>query len=211
MVLQLLLLAGLVVGALGGSCRSLNNCNGNGVCDTASSKCNCYNGWGSATDVALYKAPDCSQRTCPASNAWVDVPTGPLTAHAIAECSNAGLCDRSTGRCRCFVGYEGEACQRSACPGSPACSNQGKCMSLKNMASDPNAEPVGPPGSYGGSPATSTWDENSASSLHTAASFALQCVHACIFPPPVVYLIQSPPPPPPLSPLPLPSDLWLRV
>ena len=33
-------------------------------------------------------------------------------------------------------------------------------MSLKNMASEPNAEPVGPPGTYGGSPATSTWDES---------------------------------------------------
>ena len=28
------------------------------------------------------------------------------------------------------------------------------------MASEANAEPVGPPATYGGSPATSTWDEN---------------------------------------------------
>ena len=48
----------------------------------------------------------------------------------------------------------------AVCPGSPACSNQGKCLSLKNMASEPNAEPVGPPASYGGSPATTTWDES---------------------------------------------------
>jgi hypothetical protein len=95
-----------------GSCGALNNCNGNGVCDTVNSRCNCFNGWGSQTDIALYKSPDCSQRSCPAANAWVDIPTGPYTAHALAECSNAGLCDRTSGRCRCFVGYEGEACQR---------------------------------------------------------------------------------------------------
>ena len=116
--LALLALLGALPAARGGSCRNLNSCSGNGVCDTVNSKCNCFNGWGSASDVALYKAPDCSQRTCPASNAWVDVPTGAHTAHAIAECSNAGLCDRSAGRCRCFVGYEGEACQRCASRGS---------------------------------------------------------------------------------------------
>ena len=33
-------------------------------------------------------------------------------AHALAECSNMGLCDRATGKCRCFAGFEGEACQR---------------------------------------------------------------------------------------------------
>lgn len=120
LALAALLLCALLPAARGGSCRSLNSCSGNGVCDTVNSKCNCFNGWGSASDVALYKAPDCSQRTCPASNAWVDVPTGPYTAHAIAECSNAGLCDRTAGRCRCFVGYEGEACQRCAWTGAPA-------------------------------------------------------------------------------------------
>jgi len=47
-----------------GNCAHLNNCNGHGVCDTANYKCNCFNGWGSATDVATYKAPDCSAREC---------------------------------------------------------------------------------------------------------------------------------------------------
>jgi hypothetical protein len=96
-----------------GSCAHLNSCNGHGKCDTVNSKCLCYNGFGSETDVSTYKAPDCSMRSCPADKAWVDVPTGATTAHAVAECSNMGVCDRVTGRCRCFAGYEGDACQRS--------------------------------------------------------------------------------------------------
>lgn len=143
-----------------GSCTHLSNCNGHGTCDTANSRCNCYNGWGSATDIAIYKAPDCSQRVCPSDRAWVDIPTGTNTAHALAECSNAGICDRSSGRCRCFAGYEGEACQRSACPGTPVCSGHGKCVSIKQMAVEQNALPFGGSYSYGGSEETATWDEN---------------------------------------------------
>ena len=30
----------------------------------------------------------------------------------MAECSNAGLCNRDTGKCECFDGYTGLACQR---------------------------------------------------------------------------------------------------
>ena len=28
------------------------------------------------------------------------------------ECSNAGFCNRNTGRCTCLSGYTGDACQR---------------------------------------------------------------------------------------------------
>lgn len=101
--------------ALSDSCTALNSCSNRGVCDTVNSKCICFNGFGSPSDIALYKAPDCSARTCPADTAWVDVPTGATTAHALAECSNMGLCDTVLGRCKCFAGYEGEACQRCAC------------------------------------------------------------------------------------------------
>jgi hypothetical protein len=98
--------------AAAGSCVSLGNCLGHGTCDTATSSCVCFDGWGSPTDVTEYRAPDCSQRVCPSDRAWVDVPTGAVTAHAPAECSGMGLCDRASGRCRCFAGFEGEACQR---------------------------------------------------------------------------------------------------
>ncbi len=48
----------------------------------------------------------------------------------------------------------------AACPGSPACSGHGKCVSIRQMAEEPNAEPVGPPASYGGDPNGATWDED---------------------------------------------------
>lgn len=34
------------------------------------------------------------------------------TAHWYVECSNKGLCDRKSGVCKCFAGYEGTSCQR---------------------------------------------------------------------------------------------------
>ena len=43
-----------------------NNCNGHGTCDTSGGtptyKCTCYDGWGSDSDIADYKSPDCSTR-----------------------------------------------------------------------------------------------------------------------------------------------------
>lgn len=158
--LALLALSFSPINVLGTTCAHLNSCNSHGTCDTNTGKCNCYNGWGSATDIAVYKAPDCSMRVCPSDRAWVDIPTSATTAHGLAECSNAGLCDRTTGKCRCFAGYEGEACQRSACPGTPPCSGHGKCISIKQMASEKNALPFGSEYSYGGDEDGATWDEN---------------------------------------------------
>ena len=125
-------------------------------------------------------AHSCIAGSCPSGKAWTDVATGPNTAHAVAECSNRGLCDRTLGQCRCFVGFEGDACQRcvcrcllgaimgrtlcalihelnmtvviclraASCPNS--CSGHGKCVSIKQMASEPNAMPVGPTRTFGG-------------------------------------------------------------
>lgn len=50
--------------------------------------------------------------TCPSGKAISDLPTSATEAHAIAECSNAGTCDRRTGQCKCFSPYTGAACQR---------------------------------------------------------------------------------------------------
>lgn len=143
----------------GGSCLALNGCSGNGICDAATSRCLCYAGYGAASDIATYKAPDCSLRTCPSDKAWVDVARGASVAHAPSECSSAGLCDRTQGRCRCFAGFEGEACQRSSCPGLPACSGHGRCDTIAQLAAEANAEPLGPPTVYGGDPDGATWDE----------------------------------------------------
>lgn len=56
-------------------------------------------------------------------------------AHFYRECSNKGLCDRSTGLCDCFPGYEGEGCVRTACPND--CSGHGTCNLISN-ADDTN-------------------------------------------------------------------------
>merc|ERR1719247_401118 len=62
------------------------------------------------------------------------------TAHYYRECSNKGICDRSSGTCTCFEGYEGSACQRASCPSSAngVCSGHGQCKSISELASDDN-------------------------------------------------------------------------
>lgn len=57
------------------------------------------------------------------------------SAHYYMECSNKGTCDRSTGTCECFDGYDGVACQRASCPGYPAsCSGHGVCKTAAQLA-----------------------------------------------------------------------------
>lgn len=56
------------------------------------------------------------------------------TAHEYMECSNKGLCDRNTGACECFEGYEGGACNRASCPNK--CSGHGTCESIAELAFD---------------------------------------------------------------------------
>ena len=54
------------------------------------------------------------------------------TAHAYMECSNKGTCDRTSGDCTCFEGYEGNSCQRTVCPNS--CSGHGICKTKAQLA-----------------------------------------------------------------------------
>lgn len=52
--------------------------------------------------------------------------------HSYAECSNAGTCDRNTGVCNCYDGYDGSSCQRKTCPtnnNNTICSGHGECIS----------------------------------------------------------------------------------
>lgn len=46
-----------------GACVALGDCNSHGVCTSSNKTCTCYDGWGSDSDVSLYKAADCSKRT----------------------------------------------------------------------------------------------------------------------------------------------------
>lgn len=57
------------------------------------------------------------------------------SAHYYMECSNKGTCNRETGTCECFDGYDGAACQRASCPGYPeSCSGHGVCKTIRQLA-----------------------------------------------------------------------------
>jgi len=101
-----------------------NACSGNGICG-AQSKCSCYQNW---------QAADCSERTCPSTLAWADTADGTNQAHYYAECGNKGICDRKSGECKCFDGYEGKGCRRSTCP--EGCSGHGTCEYIEELAGD---------------------------------------------------------------------------
>jgi len=143
------------------SCSPHNHCNGHGTCYPPV-QCKCFDGYGSDADVTIYRSPDCSKRVCPAGKSWADVPTAATIAHALAECSDKGMCDRTSGKCACFPGFTGDACQRLACPTSTMgqeCSGHGRCQSMKVMATMTNALPLSAATTYTGAEATTTWDE----------------------------------------------------
>lgn len=54
-----------------------------------------------------------------------------LDAHRASECSGAGLCDRATGNCACFAGFEGAACDRVAC--ARKCNSRGVCLTSQQL------------------------------------------------------------------------------
>lgn len=96
-------------------------CSGHGACDAATGYCRCFAG---------YIGTSCKQMSCPEGIAWADYATETDVAHDMAECSNMGLCDRTTGVCKCATGFEGVACERMACP---SCTN-GRCVSMREAA-----------------------------------------------------------------------------
>jgi len=121
MTSKLLLAFGLVAVA---NAMCPNSCSGNGKCGQFD-KCACHQNW---------QGPDCSLRTCPYELAWVDVGTNANDAHYYAECANKGTCDRKSGECKCFDGYEGKGCRRSTCP--EACSGHGTCQYIDELIED---------------------------------------------------------------------------
>lgn len=138
-------------------CPGTTACSDSGVCDLTLDtvptpdynvdRCTCFTG---------YTGGDCGLRTCPFNAAWFDEPTAQDTAHAMAECSNMGNCDRSTGKCVCAPGFDGIACQRTKCPSN--CNGHGQCVSLKMMNYYKTDNGIDATISYGASYLPTTWD-----------------------------------------------------
>merc|ERR1711959_15025 len=105
-----------------------NSCSGHGSCRNFGT-CHCYTR--KAGDVA-WTAPDCSLRTCPLALAWVGMATANNVARKNTECSSRGACDRKSGKCKCFPGYSGRACERAECPNN--CNNRGRCVTQEQVA-----------------------------------------------------------------------------
>jgi len=104
-----------------------DSCSGHGSCGSYDS-CTCFARWSGV---------NCAQRECPYGLSWVaanpDVTTLKIPAggnlggkHAYTECSSRGVCNRDSGECECFPGYEGRGCRRSTCPND--CSGHGRCL-----------------------------------------------------------------------------------
>lgn len=125
----LTMLKSAVLLALASSVNSecLNQCSGHGTC-TIDDVCECFDNWGLGIEMS---SGDCSQRECFYERAWVDQPNFDGRVHKYAECAGKGLCDRDTGLCDCFEGYEGHACQRRTCPND--CSGHGRCEFVEDL------------------------------------------------------------------------------
>lgn len=96
----------VILGLAAAACP--NGCSGNGICG-ANNKCSCHQNW---------QGINCALRTCTFSLSGVDTGDDTNPDHYYAECGNRGICDRKTGECKCFEGYEGNGCHRSTCPKS---------------------------------------------------------------------------------------------
>lgn len=155
MVKTSLFIATLALAAGYASAECNNMCSGHGICG-GNDSCTCYRNWrgndcsertcqygvafvdtaqgdldhdgvlgSNANSIILQWAPKSTGGTF---ESFPDM--GAQEAHSYMECSNKGLCDRSTGTCVCFDGYEGSSCHRTVCPND--CSGHGICRNIND-------------------------------------------------------------------------------
>lgn len=127
-------------------------CSSNGKCNYCNQQCSCFDGYGSESDKAYASVDnfpkDCSGLTCPVGISFAKMSTSSSAdgtyagIHAKSECSDAGICNRKSGTCKCFPGFDGSACQRRVCPGNPVCSGRGKCIDMRRLPIEPLAIPL---------------------------------------------------------------------
>lgn len=131
------------------TCPGEPACLGHGICSGPPEyRCECEQG---------RSGPDCALIDCPLGKSWFSFPTGDNTAHGAAECSDMGLCDRTSGQCECALGFVGAACQYMACPQD--CSGNGECVSMSTLALNNRENGVLTPFTYGTYPNDPlTWD-----------------------------------------------------
>lgn len=84
----------------------------------------------------------CAKRLCPYSASWsvnafmLSTPSDDLytpwgrsnegSMHAYQECAGKGICNRETGKCKCFEGFHGKGCRYKMCPND--CGEHGVCQ-----------------------------------------------------------------------------------
>jgi len=159
-----LVLAGLV---RYGSAACANDCSGNGRCnahsacecyrnwmsndcsqrvcffgrafvDTPAGDLNSDGKVGAMSEVMAMTGNTPSHELFDESYAQGDLEVGSFNeAHFYAECSGKGSCQRESGLCDCFAGYEGEGCTRVSCPTATGetCSGHGVCLRLVDVDS----------------------------------------------------------------------------
>lgn len=159
-----------------------NGCSGNGAC-MQKDMCNCYKNY-QGNDCADRTCPfgyahvdtpkgDINMDMDRATAGWIltdsqQYPAGTYEffnpnakdneAHFYMECSNKGICDRDTGLCTCFDGYEGSGCYRTTCPSK--CTGHGTCESMRELGAKAGGTLFGIE-HPGGAASYDLWDANS--------------------------------------------------
>jgi hypothetical protein len=106
-----------------------NSCSGHGSC-SGYGFCRCYTH--AKSNEPAWTEHDCSAKTCPKATAWMSFATADSGDRRWVECSGKGMCDRKSGECKCFDGYDGKACSRTTCPSN--CNNRGRCVTQETLA-----------------------------------------------------------------------------
>jgi len=159
-----------------GSTPCPGGCGAHGTCSPATGKCLCSAGWTGPScgtedcDNACHGRGVClADGTCSSFRYWnarspypcdaftcrlpehqgvaYDAATSLAVPRCPGDCSGGrGTC--TAGGCRCHPGYEGDRCERRACP--HACRSHGACLPAAGSANESSCSCSGPAGAFAG-------------------------------------------------------------